>query len=371
MPLLSPGGAARRRAGRLACLLLGACLAACDRGEPAGAPDASEVLAQRLGLSATVLPAPLPRPDFVLTDTEGRRYDFRGATAGRLTLLYFGYTSCPDVCPAQLGSLAAGLRQLPAVLRDQVAVVFVGVDAARDTRERVRSWLAHFDPHFVGLTGSEEELAAAERAAMVPTAFVDDRWEGGYTVAHASWVMVYTPDDQAHLRYGVGTSAEQWAHDLGVLTQEGWPLAPARGEAQAAPGGIAVSAARIPEPAGDVAALYLVVRGEESRGDRLLGARSDVGEAQLHETREQGGLVQMTRVRDGLEVPANGELRLQPGGAHIMLTGLREPLALGSRVRVTLEFERAGPRVVEAPVVPAEQAARIADGDAGDARQRR
>jgi len=225
MPLLSPRGAARPRTGRIACLLIVSCLAACDRGEPADPQDASAEVAQRLGLSATALPAPLPRPDFALTDTEGRRYDFRAATSGRLTLLYFGYTSCPDVCPTQLGSLAAGLRQLPAALRDRVVVVFVGVDAARDTRERVRVWLAHFDARFVGLTGSEEDLALAQRAAAVPASFIDDRWADGYTVAHASWVLVYTPDDQAHLRYGVGTSAAQWAHDLAALAAQGWPAA--------------------------------------------------------------------------------------------------------------------------------------------------
>ena len=225
MPLLTPCGAARPRIRRLACLLLLCALAACGAGGGEAAQGDAAATASRLGLAATALPAPLPRPDFALTDGDGQRYDFRRATSGRLTLLFFGYTSCPDVCPAQLGSLAAGLRELPANLRDEVVVVFVGVDAERDTRERVRDWLAHFDARFVGLTGSEAELAAAQRAAAVPGAFVDDRWDGGYTVAHASWVLVYTADDQAHLRYGTDTSAAQWAHDLGVLAQQGWPPA--------------------------------------------------------------------------------------------------------------------------------------------------
>jgi len=142
---------------------------------------------------------------------------------------------------------------------------------------------------------------------------------------------------------------------------------PPRGEAHAAGGGLAIYAPRIPEPAGDVAALYLVVVDEEGRGDRLLGAQSAIGEAMLHETREQQGLVRMTPARDGLEVPAHGELRLQPGGPHVMWTGLREPLGVGSRVRVTLEFERAGRLALEVPVVPAEQAAEVARRDPEDA----
>ena len=219
-------GRASRRAGWLAALLCASSLAACDARDGGATAGDPEAVAARLGLVATALPAPLPRPEFSLTDTEGRRYDFRAATAGRLTLLFFGYTSCPDICPAQLGSLAAGLRQVPESVRDEITVVFVGVDAERDEPGRVREWLDHFDSRFVGLTGSEEQLAAAERAALVPTAFVDERRpDGSYTVAHASWVLVYTPDDQAHLRYGTGTTPTQWAHDLGVLAEKGWPAA--------------------------------------------------------------------------------------------------------------------------------------------------
>ena len=73
--------------------------------------------------------------------------------------------------------------------------------------------------------GTHARRIAAQRAAAVPAAFVDDRWEDGYTVAHASWVLVYTQDDQAHLRYGTDTSAAQWAHDLALLAREGWPSA--------------------------------------------------------------------------------------------------------------------------------------------------
>jgi protein SCO1/2 len=209
----------------LACALIVA-LCGCGRAGDAGAdPSAAEQIAARLGLAATALPAPLPRPAFTLEDTSGKPFDFRTATAGRLTLLFFGYTSCPDVCPGHLSSLAAGLRALPQAVRDEVVVVFVGVDAPRDTRERVRAWLDHFDPRFVGLTGSEAELAAAERASAVPASFVDDRWQDGYSVAHASWILVYTRDDQAHLRYPFGTSPEQWSHDLLALAREGWPPA--------------------------------------------------------------------------------------------------------------------------------------------------
>ncbi|HVN38645.1 MAG TPA: copper chaperone PCu(A)C [Myxococcota bacterium] len=131
------------------------------------------------------------------------------------------------------------------------------------------------------------------------------------------------------------------------------PGPPPRGAADAAGGGVAIYGAYIPAPAApDVAALYLVVRDEDGDGDRLLSVRSDAGDAELHETREESGLVRMQPARDGLPVPAGGELRLEPGGAHGMLTRLTQPLAVGSRVHVTLEFEHAGRLALEVPVVP-------------------
>jgi periplasmic copper chaperone A len=127
-----------------------------------------------------------------------------------------------------------------------------------------------------------------------------------------------------------------------------------RGEAHAASGGLAVYAPRIPVPASDVAALYLVVADNDGDGDRLIGAQCAVGDATLHETRQEGDRVRMLRASEGLLVPAHGELRLEPGGAHVMLTGLRERLAAGERVHVTLEFERAGRLALEVPVVSVE-----------------
>jgi hypothetical protein len=144
-------------------------------------------------------------------------------------------------------------------------------------------------------------------------------------------------------------------------------LPDARGEAHAAAGGVSVYVPRIVEPAGDVAALYFVVVDREQRGDRLIGVESAVGEAMLHETVDAQGLARMRRAQRGLAVPARGELRLEPGGPHVMLMGLREPLAAGSRVRVTLEFERVGRLLLEVPVVGADEEAAIALREAGPA----
>ena len=162
----------------------------------------------------------------VLTEGGLESCEHASQHSAELTLLFFGYTSCPDVCPMHMGHIAAALRGLEAELpgaREAIDVVFVGVDPQRDTPERLRSWLDHFGPGFVGLAGDEAALQAAQRAALVPLARrepgADD---GSYTVSHASYVLLYTPDDLAHLRYTLDTRTGDWLQDLRRLVREGW-----------------------------------------------------------------------------------------------------------------------------------------------------
>jgi len=208
----------------LRSLILPLCLIGLGCGDPvAGRSGGSEgrTEKERVVWRGRLLSAPIDRPQFTLRDTQGESYDFHERTSGRVTLLFFGYTSCPDVCPAHFGQIASAMKTLDSAFGDarkQIDVVFVGVDAPRDTPEKVQQWLSHFDASFVGLVGEAEALAAAQKAAAVPTAQRDPGGtEEAYTVSHASFVMLYTPDDQAHLRYAFDTDAEDWVHDLGSL----------------------------------------------------------------------------------------------------------------------------------------------------------
>ena len=170
------------------------------------------------GFYGTVLDDPRDRPEFVLTDTSGEPFDFAARTEGRLTILFFGYANCPDICPITLATLDGALG---AVERMNADVVFVSVDPDRDTPAELRAYLDRFDPAFVGLTGTPEELAAAQRAAGVTEA-VDEgpNDRGGYDVGHSSQVIVYTPDDRAHLVYGFGVRQDEWASDLRRLRDD-------------------------------------------------------------------------------------------------------------------------------------------------------
>lgn len=164
---------------------------------------------------------PLPKPNFVLTDTSGARFDFRSRTHGSVTLLFFGYTNCVDQCPMHMAAIGRALKQLPPGVADRVKLVFVTTDPARDTAVALRRWLDHFDPRFVGLRGSESELAAVQKAARVPLAARSDAGTSTYSVAHANFVVAYTRDDQAHVIYPGGVTADDWVHDLPLLVREG------------------------------------------------------------------------------------------------------------------------------------------------------
>jgi len=170
-------------------------------------------------LQGVIVESPSEKASFTLTDTEGDAFDFRAETDGELTLLYFGYLNCPDICPVHLAQIAEVFDQLPAVARD-TNVVFVSVDPNRDSPEAIRRYLDNFDRRFIGLTGTLDELRDAQTAAGVPLAqYVGDG--ENYTVDHAGWVIAYGPDDVNHVIYPSGTRQSQLLNDLPALAKLG------------------------------------------------------------------------------------------------------------------------------------------------------
>lgn len=165
---------------------------------------------------------PLPKPKFTLTDTSATSFDFWKKTDGYVTLLFFGYTRCPDVCPLHMANIAAALKQMPTHVAEQVKVVFVTTDPRRDTPEMLRSWLDRFDKRFIGLTGSETAIEAAQHAAAMPAAQKAPLDNGDYQVAHAAFVIAYTKDNLAHVIYPGGVTQKDWAQDLPRLVKETW-----------------------------------------------------------------------------------------------------------------------------------------------------
>lgn len=162
------------------------------------------------------LPTPLPRPAFSLTDDAGAPYDFGTATAGKPTFLFFGYTSCPDICPTTMADVAVAIRDLPADVAAEVQVVFVTTDPATDTGPVLTEFLDHFDTDlpngFIGLTGTVSEVEAAQRAAKVTVAMDMGR-------SHSAQLQLYGPDDLARVVYVGGSSPDDMVHDFPLILQ--------------------------------------------------------------------------------------------------------------------------------------------------------
>jgi protein SCO1/2 len=206
----------RRVTGRATLLLLSGCAVAFASACNVDAPERTEAeaRARETGYRGILLPKAGPRPDFVLTDMHGAAYDFRAETEGKLALLFFGYTYCPDVCPVHMASLAAVKRDLSIEQQRRMTVVFVTADPRRDTPERLREWLGAFDPDFVGLRGSEAEVDSIMVRLMLPAAIRDTAAGPDYTVGHASQVIAFPARDGLRLMYPFGTRQADWKHDL-------------------------------------------------------------------------------------------------------------------------------------------------------------
>lgn len=164
---------------------------------------------------------PIEMPDLTLTDTEGRPFRLREQTAGKVTLLYLGYTHCPDVCPTHMAQVARALDELPASTASQVSVVFITTDPERDTPEVLRNWLDLLDERFVGLIGTREEINRAQSLLGGNPASRTDLGGGNYAVNHAAFVMAFTPEDQkARLVYPADMSSDDYAADVRALIEE-------------------------------------------------------------------------------------------------------------------------------------------------------
>lgn len=166
---------------------------------------------------------PMPIPSGVLTDQEGRPFDLSLEAPGYVTLVFFGYTFCPDVCPLHMSAIASGLHQLTPEQRDRVRVVFLSADPTRDTADRLKAWLGSFDPQFIGLTGSTEDIdGMLAQLGFPPIRFEETDNPDVYFVYHPAVVLGYTPDGVGRLVYFSGMTADRWAHDLDLLTAHPW-----------------------------------------------------------------------------------------------------------------------------------------------------
>jgi protein SCO1/2 len=309
-----------------AALLAGGCDAHDHGGRTGRAPP------RPTNVAGIVLPEVRPgEPD--------RPFAFRARPNGVL-YVFFGFASCPDICPATLSDLRQALRMLGDDAR-RIEVALITVDPARDSAAVLAPYLASFVAGGRAIRpGSQADLGRAQ-AAFGATSRAARGADGRVEVVHTSLGYVVDERGEVLLQWDFGTRPDVMARDFSRLL------------ARVARAGIAI---RDPwsraTPAGvTVGAVYLWL--ESAGGDSLLGAavaESVAAAVELHETvRDAGGAMAMRAV-PALALPAGRAVAFAPGGRHFMLTGLRRRFAAGDTIALSLRFARAGERTVRVPV---------------------
>lgn len=136
--------------------------------------------------------------EFVLTDQHGKEFH-SSALDGRLVLIFFGFTQCPDICPATLARTVSAWKALDGSEQDQVQIVFVSFDPERDTPAHLLTYLAFFDPSVIGLTGSKEQIATvASQYGVVYLQEEPASTDADYLFSHSDFV--YLLDRQGRVR---------------------------------------------------------------------------------------------------------------------------------------------------------------------------
>ena len=201
----------RRSPGAAVLLLLLAIsllLTGCQRNEP-------------LPFQLTNISGHMPALDFKLVDDQGKAVS--GADYhGKVVLLYFGYTHCPDVCPLTLAQLHVVMQRL-GKLADGARILFVSVDPTRDTPAVMHAYVNAFDPRAVGLTGDPgaiEALVKRYRSAFTREPATSD---GNYEVSHSSAIYVFDRDGNARVLSTPADSQDDLVHDLNLLLSTGAP----------------------------------------------------------------------------------------------------------------------------------------------------
>ncbi|MCT2589335.1 SCO family protein [Streptomyces sp. N2-109] len=185
-------------------------LTACGSDDTSGSGDKTDPAAnvqseQKKG--GALLDKPFAKPDLTLTDTKGKEYDLIEETKGSPTLLFFGYTHCPDVCPLTMSNIAIAKSKLSKAEQEKLRVVFVTSDPERDTPKRLGKWLRMQDTSFIGLTGDFDTIQAGARSVGVHIEPSYEKKNGDVVSTHGAQVLAFSPkSDEGYVLYTERTS---------------------------------------------------------------------------------------------------------------------------------------------------------------------
>lgn len=171
-------------------------------------------------LHGTVLDPPFEVASTPLTDTDGAPFSLTGDTDKDLTLVFFGYISCPDICQTVMANLSSAMTRLDEADRDRVDVVYVTTDPARDTEEAIARYLPHFDPDFIGLTGDLDTIVDVAKPLGVGITQGEKLPSGGYDVSHGTTITGIDAEDEGSVYWSQDTSSADLAADIHTLLND-------------------------------------------------------------------------------------------------------------------------------------------------------
>ncbi len=173
---------------------------------------------QPYSFHGSVIEPPIPAPPIELNRADGTMYRLSDRQ-GKIILIFFGYTTCPDFCPATMAEMKRVKADL-AAFADRLDVVFITVDPQRDTPERIHAYATGFDPQFIGLSGSEEELSPIWKAYGVYRQIQEGQSALGYLVDHSTRVYLIDPSGNLRLTFSYGTPPQDIAADIRQILKE-------------------------------------------------------------------------------------------------------------------------------------------------------
>jgi len=206
-------------------LVAGALVAGCTSGEETAEADNPGGAVHQGGndddgYHGVGLPEPYEVPSIQLTDTAGEPFDLVADTTEPVTLVFFGYTNCPDICNLVMADIASAMSRLEEDVAGDVQMLFITSDPARDTAPVIRDYLDRFDPSFEGLTGPLGRIEEAAEPLGVHIEGTKRLPSGGYEVGHGSQVIGIGEDDKALVVWTEGTPVDDLAADIDRLVEQ-------------------------------------------------------------------------------------------------------------------------------------------------------
>lgn len=265
--------------------------------------------------TATVLPSPANMPVFSLLDHEGRRID-QNIFVGQWDLVFFGFTTCPDICPLTLQTLSAARRQLKEAGQAPLPrIVLVSVDPERDTPEVLAKYISAYGDTTLGITGELDELRKLTGGLGV---FFEKNTgsDGTYSVDHSAVVIVVDPAGRFHSLFSGSHVIENFVHDLPLIMASSDEFKP-----PLVAGSIEITQ---PLPGAGVSAGYMTLTNNSDAAILITRVSSpQYGAVSLHQTSVEDDVARMRAVAE-LTIPPGESVHLKHGGMHLMLMQQRD-----------------------------------------------